>query len=420
MQNLGHDLLFGLVAADAYAARLKEYRTISSDKESQSYSLNATLALYTAEFLISGEEDWNQLYIQYHQNLQEKKWVTSTKSLKTINEHLSSVIYDVQGGKDFKKIPALSEPHLIASDMIRLVPIILPLLKKKFDDRFRFFGQSFRPITREEYNIRCFTLCYQFIHHLLRFKNKNVAFKELQQVAMNFCEANYDYFKGLADPEFLNQPVEEYFYPHDTLLMIQQCLHAFMNTESYEEAVLEAATAKHHPSETITFTGAIAGIFYGVKAIPKDWRTTLKNKKAIKKLARKLEKKFHKTIEFPIYEPITHYHKRHLFYLARKTYGDEIISYKDQFMAVDHLDTTTEEFYDYWYPIYCNLMFAYGVKYNYIELNDEPITVGNHFDYEFDPCCHIKYLAEQYPAFNQTKKDYYEINNIEIYIKNLA
>lgn len=420
MKNLGHDLLFGLIAADAYSARLNEFRTISSDKESQSYSLNTTLALYTTEFLISGENDWNQLYIKYNQNLQDNKWVTTNKSLKSTNTQLLTVIQKVEAGINFKKIPALNQPHFIANDLIRLLPVILTLLEKKFDDRFRHMGLILRGITKEEYNIRSFSLFYQFIHNLIRFQNKSIAFKELQRVAENFCNTNFEYFKELGNPDFLTQSVKVHNNPPDTLLLIQQCLHAFMNTESYEEAVLEAATTKLHQSETITLTGAIAGIYYGYQNIPKIWRSTLKNKKDIKKLARKLEKQYHETIEFPIYEPLTRYHKRHLFYLARKTYGDEILPYKDEFMAVDHLDTTTDEFYDFWYPIYCNLMFAYGVKHKYIELNDEPITVGNRFDYEFDPCNYIKSLAEQYPPFNQSKKDFYEINNIEIYIKNLA
>ena len=57
-----------------------------------------------------------------------------------------------------------------------------------------------------------------------------------------------------------------------------------LNTVSFKEAVLAAVNLGDDTDTTGAITGALAGIRYGLDAIPEDWRARLARREEIEKL----------------------------------------------------------------------------------------------------------------------------------------
>lgn len=61
-------------------------------------------------------------------------------------------------------------------------------------------------------------------------------------------------------------------------------LWCLWNSDSYEEAVLKAVNLGSDTDTTGAITGSLAGLWYGLEAIPKEWVEDLRNKKLINQI----------------------------------------------------------------------------------------------------------------------------------------
>ena len=60
----------------------------------------------------------------------------------------------------------------------------------------------------------------------------------------------------------------------DTMAM---ALHILMNTNSFQEAILKGVNLRGDADSLGAVIGQIAGAFYGIDGIPKEWIQTLSN-----------------------------------------------------------------------------------------------------------------------------------------------
>ena len=69
---------------------------------------------------------------------------------------------------------------------------------------------------------------------------------------------------------------------------LEAALWAFLNTDSYREAILNAVNLGSDTDTIAALTGALAGLYYGYDAIPKDWLETLVQRDYIENLCEKV------------------------------------------------------------------------------------------------------------------------------------
>jgi ADP-ribosylglycohydrolase len=62
----------------------------------------------------------------------------------------------------------------------------------------------------------------------------------------------------------------------------------FTHTHSYKDAVLKAVNLGDDTDTTAAVTGALAGLYYGIDAIPAEWLNTLAKRDEISALAGRL------------------------------------------------------------------------------------------------------------------------------------
>lgn len=70
-------------------------------------------------------------------------------------------------------------------------------------------------------------------------------------------------------------------YVVDTL---EAALYCFLTTNSYEECVLKAVNLGNDSDTTASVAGALAGAFYGLRAIPEKWLHVLAKREEIEKM----------------------------------------------------------------------------------------------------------------------------------------
>lgn len=80
----------------------------------------------------------------------------------------------------------------------------------------------------------------------------------------------------------------------DTLEAAVWCL---LTTESYQEAVLKAVNLGDDTDTVAAVTGGLAGLFYGVYHIPKDWMECIQRQELIKSILEKKAGSYERTDE---------------------------------------------------------------------------------------------------------------------------
>ena len=61
-----------------------------------------------------------------------------------------------------------------------------------------------------------------------------------------------------------------------------------MTTDNYKDAVLKAVNLGDETDTTGAVTGALAGLAYGVDAIPQEWLDQLANREEVRRIAIKM------------------------------------------------------------------------------------------------------------------------------------
>ena len=74
-------------------------------------------------------------------------------------------------------------------------------------------------------------------------------------------------------------------YVVDTL---EAAIWCFMNTDTYKDCVLKAVNLGEDTDTVAAVAGGLAGLYYGIEAIPQEWMNILPKKEWIDELIEKL------------------------------------------------------------------------------------------------------------------------------------
>lgn len=102
-------------------------------------------------------------------------------------------------------------------------------------------------------------------------------------------EEEISHFERVFSRKIETFPVESINSEGYVIDTLEANLWCFLNSSSYTEAVLKAVNLGEDTDTTGAVTGGLAGIYYGVADIPKDWLETLARQEDIMALAARLE-----------------------------------------------------------------------------------------------------------------------------------
>ena len=182
--------------------------------------------------------------------------------------------------------------------LMRILPLMLFLLDKKVDERFRI-TQQVSSITHG--HIRSVIACHyylEFARHLFVGKEKNWIYKNLQQEIPGFLASIYvepseiELFNRLLKMDISDLKENEIRSSGYVLHTLEAAIWCLLTTSSYKDAVLKAVNLGEDTDTTAAVTGGMAGLLYGFDNIPTDWLNQLAGKNDIENLAERLAERY--------------------------------------------------------------------------------------------------------------------------------
>jgi ADP-ribosylglycohydrolase len=317
--NKVQDALLGLCVGDAIGVPVeflprKSLQVIpvttmigygTHDQPSGTWSDDSSLAFCLAESLCKGYDlnDIAQSFVRWYQ---EAYW-TPYRKVFDIGIATANALYKVSKGTSPLLSGGIREQDNGNGSLMRILPLIFYLKDKPIEQRFRIIGEV-SSITHAHIRsiLACFIYC-EYALQLLKGEEKYQAFKLMQQNANSFLneyavcseEEINRFHRLLENPigEYKILPIYQYSeeeiassgYVVHTLEASIWCL---LTTNSYAEAVLKAVNLGEDTDTTGCVTGGIAGLYYGLEAIPKEWLQVIARKEDIFALADKLYQKY--------------------------------------------------------------------------------------------------------------------------------
>lgn len=182
--------------------------------------------------------------------------------------------------------------------LMRVAPLAFYLANESIEDRFQTI-KKVSSITHA--HIRSIISCFffiEFLQNLMICEDKFEAFENTQNTVrdyVNSTSCNNDekslFLRLFYDKVYLLEE-EEVFSSAYVLHTLEASIWCFLNTNTYEEAVLKAVNLGHDTDTTGSVTGALAGVFYGAEAINIEMIESIARSKDILDLA----ERFHKSI----------------------------------------------------------------------------------------------------------------------------
>ncbi|MBF4466049.1 ADP-ribosylglycohydrolase family protein [Flavobacterium sp. LC2016-12] len=182
--------------------------------------------------------------------------------------------------------------------LMRILPLVFYLNNEKDIEKIYQKVKAVSSITHAHF--RSVFACFIYVVYcleILKGKEKIVAYRDMQIILSNFMEdKKFNPFEIQLFDRILKNDISAYHeenihssgYVLDSL---QASFWCFLNSNSYEEAVLKAVNLGEDTDTTGAITGGLAGIYYRMENIPNKWVQSLVRTSDIKDLAERLSKK---------------------------------------------------------------------------------------------------------------------------------
>lgn len=181
--------------------------------------------------------------------------------------------------------------------LMRILPLAFYLQNRPINERFAVVSEvSALTHGHIRSKIACFFLV-EFAIDLLKGQSKFAAFADAQNSVRDYInslpcpDTEKELFIRIFYDNIAELPESEIFASGYVLHTLEASLWCFLNTNSFEEAVLKAVNLGDDADTTGAVTGGLAGIYYGLKSIPKKWITQLARSKEVMTLIEKFEEK---------------------------------------------------------------------------------------------------------------------------------
>lgn len=174
--------------------------------------------------------------------------------------------------------------------LMRVMPLCFYLKDKKEKEKIKII-EEVSSLTHLHKRSKLACIIYvEYLINLLKGETKKGAYTKMQEFVFYNLKSNYEgefkNFKRILkeDISTLDEiEIKSSGYVIDTL---EASLWAFMLTDNYKDAVLKAINLGEDTDTVGSITGSLAGIYYGIQNIPKNWLDCLSRKEDILKLTK--------------------------------------------------------------------------------------------------------------------------------------
>lgn len=170
--------------------------------------------------------------------------------------------------------------------LMRLAPAVIPFLKANDTKRLRRLAQVSARETHysetAELSAEVFAI---ILHRASRFTDKS---KVIRLKNVRRSKFDYMYNKLCLAKHYDERKIRSLANHGYVMDSFKIAIWGFMTTDSFKEGLLKVVNLGGDADTNGAIYGQLAGAFYGYKAIPRQWRKTLRDEREIAKLATKL------------------------------------------------------------------------------------------------------------------------------------
>ena len=325
MKKIIEGALFGVAVGDALGVpvEFKSRRRIAKDpvtgmrgygtydQSPGTWSDDSSLTFCLAEALTS-EFDLHTIRQNFVRWYRENFW-TPHGEVFDIGITTATAIGNLEGGQEPHKAGPTDEYSNGNGSLMRILPLLFYIRNKPLPERFSITHQV-SSITHG--HIRSAIACFyylEFARHLLDGKSKFEAYQCLRdelpaQLRDELPAQSRDelpgqtsapevfpinpteiaHFDRLLKGDIHELPVEKISSSGYVIHALEASIWCLLTTDGYAEAVLKAVNLGEDTDTTGAITGGLAGLLYGMDAIPEEWLAVLARREDIEDLAQRV------------------------------------------------------------------------------------------------------------------------------------
>lgn len=265
-------------------------------KPAGTWSDDSSLAFCLAESLCSGY-DLNDIAKNFVRWYSEELWTPHGKVFD-IGIATRHAILNIAKGHQPDLCGGFSESDNGNGSLMRILPLVFYLQNESNIEVIYKKVKEVSSITHAHF--RSVFACFIYVMYcleILKDKDKFEAYKSMQFVLSEFLkDKSFNSVEiGLFDKILKNDiskynenEIESSGY---VLHSLEASFWCFLNYDSYEKTVLKAVNLGGDTDTTGAIAGGLAGIYYGIENIPKNWIEKLARTNDIKDLAERLSNK---------------------------------------------------------------------------------------------------------------------------------
>lgn len=177
--------------------------------------------------------------------------------------------------------------------LMRIAPLAFYMFGiRKAEERFRIVREVSSLTHAHEWSVAACYIYVEMLNKLRMGRKKKTAYAELREDFARgvpfISKATLAKFVRILENDISLLPEEEIRSSGFVIDTLEAAFWCFLTTDNYRDAVLKAVNLGEDTDTTGAVTGAMAGLAYGLDAIPQEWRDQLAAGEEIRRIAIKM------------------------------------------------------------------------------------------------------------------------------------
>lgn len=178
--------------------------------------------------------------------------------------------------------------------LMRILPLLFYIRDFEIEKRYEI-NREVASITHG--SMQTILPCFYYLEFALELLNgsgKQKAYANVAKTVSKFIAGlslspqDDEVLAPLLREDITQRSMESIQTTHQAVLTIQAAMYCFMKTDNYCDAVLMAVNMGDDTDTTAAVTGGLAGLYYGINAIPDKWKASVQRSSDISDLCYRL------------------------------------------------------------------------------------------------------------------------------------
>ena len=182
--------------------------------------------------------------------------------------------------------------------LMRILPLVYHIKGKPIDQQFEIIWET-SALTHPHIRSAISCLIYlKFAEFLLIGCDLSSAYIEMKKVIIpflikkSFAKSEIERFDRLLSSDISTLNIDKIQSSGYVIHTLEASFWCLLNTNTYLDSIFKAINLGEDTDTTATVVGGIAGLFYGLQDVPKEWINQLAKLDDIKNLSKRFEKKY--------------------------------------------------------------------------------------------------------------------------------